>query len=133
MALGLFVSIPNGAPAAARAVRDNWDYLMQFDEIVIMFDQDAAGRAAAQEVAELLPVGRAKIATLPMKDASDCLVAGKEKAIIEAMFQQSRINRMASSRLVSCAISLQSMRPPALCRGLTASSTASYAESVGQK
>ena len=81
------VSIPNGAPAAARAVRDNWDYLMQFDEIVIMFDQDAAGRAAAQEVAELLPVGRAKVATLPMKDASDCLVAGKEKAIIEAMFQ----------------------------------------------
>lgn len=81
------VSIPNGAPAAARAVRDNWTYLEQFDEIIIMFDQDAAGRAAAQEVAELLPVGKAKIAHLPMKDASDCLVAGQEKAIIEAMFQ----------------------------------------------
>ena len=30
------VSIPNGAPAAARAVRDNWTYLEQFDEIIIM-------------------------------------------------------------------------------------------------
>ena len=60
---------------------------MQFDEIVIMFDQDAAGRAAAQAVAELLPVGRAKGCHAADERCIGLLMAGKEKAIIEAMFQ----------------------------------------------
>lgn len=81
------VSLPNGAQAAVKAIKDNWDYVNQFENIVLMFDQDAAGKQAAQEVAEILPVGKAKIANLPCKDANECLLQGKGSDIISAIFE----------------------------------------------
>ena len=60
---------------------------MGFDEIVILMDQDEAGQRAAKAIAEILPVGRAKIASLPCKDVNECLMKGQEKAIIEAVYQ----------------------------------------------
>ena len=81
------VSIPTGAAGAAKAIKANWDYVCGFEEVIIMMDADDAGRKAAQEIAELLPVGKAKIASLPFKDANEALVAGKGPAIIEAIFQ----------------------------------------------
>lgn len=81
------VSLPNGANSAIKAIKQSWDFLMRYDEIILFFDQDSAGRSAAQAVAELLPVGKAKIANLQYKDANDALMAGKPDAIIEAIFQ----------------------------------------------
>ena len=81
------VSLPNGAQSAVKAIKANWEYLNQFEEVILMFDQDQVGQAAAQAVAELLPVGKAKIASLPCKDANECLMQGKQDAIIEAIFQ----------------------------------------------
>ena len=80
------VSIPMGAKSAKKSIAANFEYLCQFDEIILMFDQDDAGRAAAVECAEVLPLGRVKIAVLPMKDANECLVAGDVKAIMDAMW-----------------------------------------------
>lgn len=81
------VSLPQGAAGAVRAIKDNWDYVLGFDEIVLMFDQDDPGRSAAEEVSELLPIGRAKIAVLPCKDANECLVQGKGGDVIQAIWQ----------------------------------------------
>jgi len=81
------VGLPSGAPSAVKAIQNNWEYLEGFDEIVLMFDMDDAGQKAAQEVAEILPVGKAKIAKLPLKDPNECLLAGKSGAIIEAIHQ----------------------------------------------
>lgn len=80
------VSVPNGAAGAAKAFRKNLDWLSSFEEVVIMFDMDEPGRTAAKECAELLPVGKAKIADLPLKDANECLQAGKGDAVIQAMW-----------------------------------------------
>ena len=81
------VSLPAGAAGAKRAIKDNWIYLEGFDEIILMFDMDEPGQTAAREVAEMLPLGKAKIATLPCKDANDCLKEGKTADIITAIFQ----------------------------------------------
>ena len=51
-------SIPNGSSSARKSILDNYDYLMNFQEIVLLFDQDESGQKAAIEVAEALPVGR---------------------------------------------------------------------------
>lgn len=51
-----------------------------------MFDQDDKGKEAATKVAELLPPGKVKIATLPLKDANECLVAGRGGDIIKAFW-----------------------------------------------
>ena len=80
------VSLPNGAQAAKKAIQKSLDFVESFDKVVLMFDMDDAGRAAAVEVAQLLTPSKAYIATLPLKDASDMLVAGKQADLISAMW-----------------------------------------------
>ena len=81
------VSVPHGAQSAKKHLLQHIDYLNNFAEIVLMFDQDEAGQAAAQACAEVLPIGKTKIAVLPLKDANECLVAGNAAAIISAIHQ----------------------------------------------
>ena len=80
------VSLPNGASSAGSAVAASLEWLEQFESVVLMFDQDEPGRAAAAECAALLSPGKALIATLPMKDANDCLVAGRGQDVIQAFW-----------------------------------------------
>ena len=81
------VSLSHGAPSAVKTLKANWDYLMGFEEIILMFDMDEVGQNAALACAELLPVGKAKIAYLPAKDVNDCLMQGKSADVINAIFQ----------------------------------------------
>jgi twinkle protein len=81
------VGIPNGSNSAVRAIKDNYDYVSGFDKCVICFDADDAGRKAATEAAQMLPVGKAFISHLPLKDVNDCLVAGKSAAVVSAIFE----------------------------------------------
>jgi twinkle protein len=80
------VSLPNGAAGAKKIIASNFDYLNQFEEIIFMFDNDDAGRKAAKECAAVLPVGKAKLAILPLKDANEMLVAGQGAEIIRAIW-----------------------------------------------
>jgi twinkle protein len=80
------VSIPNGAQGATKAVAKALDWLLKFESVVFMFDNDEPGRDAAKACAAILPPGRAKIATLPLKDASDMLMAGRGGEVIDAMW-----------------------------------------------
>lgn len=79
-------SIPNGAQGATKAIKKNLEALSKFEEIILMFDMDEAGKKAARECAELFEAGKAKVASLPYKDANECLQQGKEDAIIQAIW-----------------------------------------------
>ena len=81
------VSLPSGAAGAVRAVKDNLEFICSYEEVVLMFDMDDPGREAAKAVAEVLPPGKCKIATLPFKDANECLLKNQGKAIIQAMWE----------------------------------------------
>ena len=72
------VGLPNGAASAAKAIKDNWEYIAGFDTVVLMFDQDEVGLRAAEAAAAVLPVGKAKIATLPFKEPTS--VCSRAKA-----------------------------------------------------
>lgn len=80
------VSVPNGAQSAKTVIEANIEYLSNFEKVILMFDMDEPGRAACEECARILPVGRAYIATLPLKDANECLKAGKASEIIKAIW-----------------------------------------------
>lgn len=80
------VSVPNGAQGAKKAVAKAYEWLCQFETVVFMFDMDEPGREAAEECAEVLPPGKAKIARLPLKDANDMLVAGRGAELIDAIW-----------------------------------------------
>lgn len=80
------VSLPLGAGSAKAACAHNYEYLDGFDEIILMFDMDDAGRAATIAAAEVLPQGKVKVALLPLKDANECLLAGKGGDVINAVW-----------------------------------------------
>ena len=80
------VSIPNGANGAAKSIAKQIEWLETFDKVIFMFDMDTPGRDAAKECATMLSPGRAYIASLPLKDPNECLLAGKGQAVISAMW-----------------------------------------------
>lgn len=81
------VSLPNGAQGAKRDLSKNLEWLLSFEEIVLMFDNDEPGRDAAKAAAGIFPPGRAKIATLPLKDANEMLKAGRGAEIKQAIWE----------------------------------------------
>ena len=81
------ISVPNGAAGAAKAIKSNLEYFDSFEEVILMFDMDEPGVKAAQECAALFPVGKAKIASLSMKDPNELLQAGCGEQIVSAIWQ----------------------------------------------
>lgn len=81
------VSVPNGAGGAKKAVAKQIEFLESFDTVVFCFDNDEPGKAASVECAEILSPGKAKIATLPLKDAGEMLVAGRVKEFMSAIYE----------------------------------------------
>lgn len=81
------VSIPHGAQSAAKYMARSADWLEKFETIVICFDNDEAGKTAAQECALLFTPGKVKIVnSLPGKDPNECLVANKGKEVVDAIW-----------------------------------------------
>lgn len=77
------VSIRNGANAALKDAKAQYEWLNKFDNIVICFDADEPGRKAAKEVAELFgPKAKIVKHLSGYKDACDYLVAGAGKEFV---------------------------------------------------
>ena len=81
------VSIGCGAgPQMKRYFATHQKYFAGFEEVVLMFDSDKPGQEAAQSAALVLGA-RASIASLPLKDANEMLVAGRVKEMLNAMWR----------------------------------------------
>jgi len=80
------VSVPSGAQGAAKSLSAQIAWLEGYEEVVLMFDMDEAGRKAAAECAQLFTPGRCKIAELPRKDANEMLTHGDVKALTTAIY-----------------------------------------------
>ncbi len=81
------VSIPTGAKGAKKSLQKVLPLLQGYEEVVLFFDNDKDGIEAAQECAELLPAGKAKIARMEKyKDASDALQQGDSEAVRRAIW-----------------------------------------------
>lgn len=77
-------SLPNGAGSAARDISRLLPKINKhFKDVVLAFDMDEAGKKAAEEVSKILP--NAMVAELPEKDANDCLLKGKKKALVSSV------------------------------------------------
>lgn len=80
------VSLGHGASAAKKTCAANYEYFDQFEQIILMFDMDDAGRKAVEEAAQVLPAGKVRVAVLPCKDANACHLAGEDRAIMEQVW-----------------------------------------------
>lgn len=90
------VSLRTGASGATREIDAHLkDIQRLFKQVVLVFDNDKPGRDAVQAVSKLLP--GVLVAQLPLKDANDMLVAGREKELREAVLFQATAKISASS------------------------------------
>lgn len=80
------VSLPDGAGGASKAIQANLEWIEQFEEVIFMLDSDEQGQDALHQCAKLITPGKAKVATLRLKDANEMLLAGRAKEIISAIF-----------------------------------------------
>jgi twinkle protein len=81
------VSLPNGVSHAPKAMRTNLEFLSGYDEIVLCFDNDDAGRAAAEKCADILPAGKVHIARTPRKDANDHVLNNDTQALLTSLYE----------------------------------------------
>ena len=80
------VSIPSGAGNFADPIKTNIEWLHSFDEVIFCFDMDDAGQDNVRLAAELMKPGKAKIAILPEKDASEMLQQGRGSDLVACMW-----------------------------------------------
>jgi twinkle protein len=82
------VSLPSGAASAKKSIQRAIPWLQGYEEIVLFFDNDDAGKKAAAEAASVLPPGKCRLALLDTKykDASDALQEGDSEAVRKAIW-----------------------------------------------
>jgi twinkle protein len=86
------VSIKHGVASAVKDIKNSLEWLEQFQNILINFDNDEQGKEGALKIAELFSPGKCKIMHLPQefKDASDCLVKNKIQIYTQAFWNAKR-------------------------------------------
>jgi len=78
------VSLPHGSASAKRTLnKHSEDIRRLFKEVVLCFDDDAAGHLAVEKA--MLAIPTAKSVKLPTKDANQALMEGKSKAAYNAL------------------------------------------------
>jgi twinkle protein len=80
------VSIPLGVGSAKKVFKANMDWLNSFEQVIVMFDMDEAGRKAVKSIEGLLKPNKLYIANLPLKDPNECLLNGKGQDVIKAIW-----------------------------------------------
>ena len=76
------VSIKTGSAGALKDVKAALEWLETFENVIICFDSDDAGKQAVDSILPLFSHDKAKVVSLPLKDAGDMLKAGKIKEFI---------------------------------------------------
>jgi twinkle protein len=76
------VSIPSGTQSAPKAIKKNLEFVCSFDEVILAFDDDEAGKEAGEKVAALLPPGKTKIMKYDgYKDANELFLKDPKRVM----------------------------------------------------
>lgn len=93
------ISLTYGAGSAVRQLSGlRKEIVSRFKEVVLVFDSDEAGQAAAREVNSVV-FPQAKNVLLPYKDPNDCLIKGEADKLVNAVLH--RQVDFKTSRLVA--------------------------------
>lgn len=75
------VSIVRGAKGAQKELLENLEWLAGFKDVLLCFDMDACGREAIEACVPIFEPGTVKNISLPLKDANDVLLAGRQDEV----------------------------------------------------
>ena len=68
-------------------VKDNIEFVSSFDEVLIYMDMDEPGQALAEQIANLIPPGKARIASLPCKDVNETYLEKGSDGLYSTIWQ----------------------------------------------
>jgi len=80
------VSVPHGASQARKYLAKDLRWLLNFESVVLCFDEDDAGRKAIEDCKDLFEPGTLKIARLPLKDPCEMLKAHRTDELYRAIW-----------------------------------------------
>jgi len=69
---------------AVNDIKNSLEFLEGYDNVVLCLDNDKAGQEATNKIVDLFSPNKAKVCTLPLKDASDMLVANRGEDFTKA-------------------------------------------------
>jgi len=81
------VSIPSASQT--KAILDNREFVRQYPEVILMFDQDEAGEKAVESAAKIIGIERVKVAKFNYKDPCDLYKKEGKQGVINAIFNAS--------------------------------------------
>lgn len=73
---------PTTGAMSKKQLAAQYKFLDSFDNVILSYDADSAGKEAADKILEVLPKGKVKIMKMRFKDANDYLEKGKQKEFI---------------------------------------------------
>lgn len=73
------VSVTRGADGAYKELVANLEWLAGFKDVKLCFDNDKPGREATSDCISIFEPGTVRNVTLPLKDANEMLLAGREE------------------------------------------------------
>lgn len=73
---------PTTGANSQKQIAANYKFLDSFDNIILAFDNDKAGKEAVDKIIPVLPKGKVKIMQMRYKDHNEYLTKGKEKEYI---------------------------------------------------
>lgn len=86
------VSVNCGEQSLAKACVAQYDWLEKFETVILLMDNDDAGKAAIADALKVLPEIDVKVMTTSMKDANEMLLAGKHKQFISNYYDSRPVN-----------------------------------------
>lgn len=86
------VSVNCGEQSLAKACVAQYDWLEKFETVILLMDNDNAGKAAIADALKVLPEIDVKVMTTSMKDANEMLLAGKHKQFISNYYDSRPVN-----------------------------------------
>lgn len=86
------LSIPFGGGDGGKQnwIDNEYDRLAVYDDIVLSLDGDKTGAQAVAEIVKRLGRERVRVATLPFKDANECLLQGVPKEVVGKCIREAK-------------------------------------------
>lgn len=78
---------PTTGANSYKQIAGQYKFLDSFDNIILSYDNDKAGKKAIEEVIKVLPKGKVKIMSLRFKDANEYLEKGEARAFIQDFYE----------------------------------------------
>lgn len=93
------VSVTKGAAGASKQIAQNLEWLQQWREVILCFDNDEAGQKAVTDTLKVFEATTVKVCRFPLKDANDMVLAGRSEEIKKYLWQSELVRKPSIVRL----------------------------------